>query len=177
MKSDITERLNIPEGINLEIENNIVKVKGPKGSNERKIFHPKVKIEKKDNVLILSSKKAKKKEKIFLNTLKAHIRNLIKGVRDGYEYKLRICSGHFPMNVSVHNNELIIKNFFGEKKPRKVRILNGAEVKVDGDIININGVDIDVVSQTASKIEQTTRRTGYDRRIYQDGIWIIKKAK
>ena len=177
MKVDITEKLKIPEEVTIEIENHTIKANGIKGSNKRKIFHPKIKIEKKDNFIILILKKATKREKTTLNTLKAHIRNLIQGVKEGYEYQLKICSGHFPMNVSIQNNELIIKNFFGEKKPRKTKIVEGAEVKVEGDIIKVTGVDIDSVSQTASKIEQTTRRTGYDRRIYQDGIWIIKKAK
>jgi len=177
MKTDITEKLKIPEGISVEIENDIIKANGPKGLNEKKIFHPKVKIEKKDNLIVLTSKKATKREKTILNTLKAHTKNLIKGVKEGYEYKLKICSGHFPMNISVQGKELIIKNFFGEKKPRKVKILEGAEVKIEGDIIKVNGIDINTVSQTASKIELTTRRTGYDRRIYQDGIWIIKGKK
>ena len=177
MKIDITENLKIPEGVNVEIEGYMVAVQGPKGKNEKKIFHPRVKIEKKEDIIRLTSKKATKKEKTFLNTLKAHIKNMLKGVKEGYEYKLKICSGHFPMNVSIQGKELVIKNFFGEKKPRKVKLPSEVQIKVDGDIISINGNDIDLVSQVASKIEQTTRRTGYDRRIYQDGIWIISKGK
>lgn len=177
MKLEIIEKLKVPEGVTVSIENNLIKANGPKGENIRKIFHPKIKIERKDDLIILNAKKATKKEKTILNTLKAHIRNLIQGVNEGYEYELKICSGHFPMNVSVQGNELIIKNFFGEKKPRKTKIPNGANVKIDGDIVKVSGIDIDVVSQTASKIELTTRRTGFDRRIYQDGIWMIKKAK
>tara|TARA_Y100000034_G_C6818925_1_gene368644 strand:- start:64 stop:597 length:534 start_codon:yes stop_codon:yes gene_type:complete len=177
MKLDITEKLRILEEVNVDIDDNIIKVKGPKGSNEKRVFHPRVKIENKDNLIILTSKKATKRDKTILNTLKAHIRNLMKGVKEGYEYQLKICSGHFPMNVSIQNDQLIIKNFFGEKKPRKVRILEGAEVKIEGDIIKVNGIDIDTVSQTASRIELTTKRNGFDRRIFQDGIWIIKKGK
>ena len=177
MKVDITEKLRIPEEVDAHIDNQIIKVKGPKGLNERRLFHPQVKIEKKDNLIIITAKKATKKEKTILNTIKAHIRNLMNGVKEGYEYQLKICSGHFPMNVSIQGDELTIKNFFGEKKPRKTRIPKGAEVKIDGDMIKVTGIDIDVVSQTASKIELTTRRTGFDRRIYQDGIWITKKAK
>lgn len=177
MKLDIIEKIEIPEGLSVDIIDHIVKIKGPKGLSEKKIFHPKIKIEKKDNQIILTSVNATKREKTILNTLKAHIRNIIKGTIEGYEYQLKVCSGHFPMNLSIQNNILTIKNFFGEKKPRKVKILDGAEAKIEGDIIKISGIDIDIVSQTASRIELTTRRTGFDRRIYQDGIWIIKKAK
>src|SRR3989344_2245830 len=109
MKLDIIEKLKIPDKVALEIDNHTVKVKGSKGSNEKKIFHPRVKIEKKDNSLILTAKKATKKEKTILNTLRAHLKNLMRGVDEGYEYQLKICSGHFPMNVSVQGDELIIK--------------------------------------------------------------------
>jgi len=177
MKLDITEKIKIPEELKVEINNDIIKVSGPKGSYEKKIFHPKVKLEKQDNIILLSTKKGTKREKTIINTLKAHIKNLIEGIKNGYEYQLKICSGHFPMNVSIQNDELVIKNFFGEKKPRKLKIPKGAELKIEGDIIKVNGVDIDIVSQTASRIEETTKRSNYDKRVYQDGIWIIKKAK
>ena len=177
MKIEITEKLKIPEGVTVNIESHSIKAKGPKGENSKVIFHPRINIEQKDDFIVLNAKKATKNEKTILNTLKAHIRNLVNGVKEAYEYELKICSGHFPMNVSVQGNELIIKNFFGEKKPRKAKILQGVEVKVEGDIIKVSGIDIDNVSQTASKIEQTTRRTGFDRRVYQDGIWLTKKAK
>jgi large subunit ribosomal protein L6 len=177
MKIDITERLKVPEGITVGIDKDIIKLKGPRGSNEKKMFHPRVKIEINDGIVELKSKKATKNEKTILNTLKAHIRNLMRGVNEGYEYRLKICSGHFPINVSIQNNELIIKNFFGEKKPRKIKIPKNVEVNIEGDIIKVTGVDINLISQTASKMEQATRRTGFDRRVYQDGLWIIKKAK
>ncbi len=177
MKIEITEKLRIPEGVTVNIEPHSIKAKGPKGENSKKLFHPRVKIEKNEDFIILNAKKATKNEKTILNTIKAHIRNLIHGVKEGYEYELKICSGHFPMNVSIQGDELIIKNFFGEKKPRKTKLPKDVEVKVEGDIIKVKGIDIDAVSQTASKIELTTRRTGFDRRVYQDGIWIIKKLK
>jgi len=177
MKIDITKKIEIPEGITLNIEKDMINVKGPKGENSRKIFHPRVSITKKDNDLILESKKASKREKKTLNTLRSHIRNLIKGVEEGYEYKLKICSGHFPMNVSVKDKEVIVKNFFGEKIPRKAKIIENVNVKIEGEIINVSGVDKENVSQTASNIELSTRRTKFDKRIFQDGIWITKKAK
>ena len=159
MKLDIIKKIEIPEGITLDIGKIIIKAKGPKGENQRKIFHPRVLIKKDNNEIILESKKASKREKTMLNTLKSHISNIIEGVKEGYEYKLKICSGHFPMNVSIQNKKVIIKNFFGEKIPRKAEILDNVDVKIEGDIITVRGTDKDNVSQTASNIEQSTRRT------------------
>jgi len=172
---DIQEKIIIPEGIEISLENNILKIKGPNGENQRKLLNPKIKISKKENYILLESKKPTKREKTVLNTFKAHIKNLIKGVNEKFSYSIKICSGHFPINVSLENNLLVIKNFFGEKKSRKAKILNGVEAKIKGNIINLESIDKEKVGQTASNIEQATRRCGFDRRIYQDGCWIIEK--
>jgi len=54
---------------------------------------------------------------------------MIRGVTEGYTYKLKICSGHFPMNVSLKGDVLEIKNFIGESVPRKLKIKEGSEEK------------------------------------------------
>lgn len=51
----------------------------------------------------------------MLGTIVAHIRNMINGVTKGYEYKLAIVYSHFPMNVKVEGNKIMITNFLGEK--------------------------------------------------------------
>ena len=79
------------------------------------------------------------------------------------------------MNVAIANNELVVKNFLGEKVPRTLILKSGAEVKVEGDLIVVESVSKEIAGQISSDIEQLTRRTGYDGRIFQDGIWIIVK--
>jgi large subunit ribosomal protein L6 len=120
--------------------------------------------------------KITKKEKRVIGTFAAHISNLIIGITDGFEYKLKICSGHFPMNVKVESEEVVIKNFLGEKVPRRARISSGVSVDIKGDIISVKATDIDAVSQTAARIEQSTRITNRDRRVFQDGCYITEKA-
>ena len=101
---------------------------------------------------------------------------MINGVLNQYTYTLKICSGHFPMNVSVVNDKVIIKNFFAEKIPREAKILPKVEVKINGDIITVKSADRELAGQTASNIEQACRITNRDRRIFMDGIYITSKA-
>ena len=175
-KKDLIETLEIPEGIKVAKENDFLIVTGPKGTIKKKFDSPKVKIELDENKITLISKSASKREKAVLLTYKAHLKNAFKGSTEGFTYKLKICSGHFPMNVSVQNDVLIIKNFLGEKVPRKVKLKYNVMVKVDGNIITVEGPDKEKVGQVAADIEQETRRSGFDKRIFQDGIYITEKA-
>ena len=172
----LTEEVEILEGVNVEIDGNIIRVKGPKGEIQRSLLHPKIKISKKDNKVILEAINATQREKVMIGTFKSHIKNLIKGVNEIYTYKLKVCSGHFPMSLAVEKNKLVIKNFIGEKIPRRAKILEGVEVKLEGDEVLVNGVDKEKVGQTAANIELATRIIGRDRRVFQDGIFITEKA-
>ena len=172
----IEEKISIPEDVNIEIIENTIKVKGHKGELKRILIHPKIKFELKDNTLNLSTTKPSQREKTMINTFKAHIKNMIKGVKENYIYKMKICSGHFPMNVSIKENNIIINNFLGEKIPRKSKILPNVKIDIQGDIIILESNNKESVGQTAANIEQATRVTNRDRRIFQDGIFIIEKA-
>ena len=112
MKADFKETIEIPEGVEVSIEDSLLTFKGSKGEIKRKLLNPHIKIFKKDNVIILEVKKGTKREKVMINTFKAHINNMIKGVTEGFVYKMKICSSHFPMTVNVQGNGIIIKNFF-----------------------------------------------------------------
>ncbi len=177
-KKIYTTQLEIPEGINFEVVNNKVNIKASKGILERTFVNPRVKITKEGNLILFNTKegiKFSQKDKMTMNSYKAHIKNMFFGVTKGYTAKVKICSGHFPMNVSLDGNNVSIKNFLGEKVPRKAPIMDGVKVQVQGDIILITGLDKERVGQTAATIEQTTRITNRDRRIFQDGCYIILK--
>ena len=176
-KNFIEEKIIIPEEVDLAIDNALIKIKGPKGENQRKFALTLVEIKKEDKNLIFKTARKTKKEKRMLYTTKSHIQNLINGVLNEYTYELKILSSHFPMNVSISNDTLLIKNFLGEKIPRKAKILPGVNLKIEGDIVKLKGTDIEATGQTASNIEQACRITNRDRRLFNDGIWIINKAK
>lgn len=171
----IVEEIQIPKGIQINIEKLVMTVKGPKGEVKRYIRNPTLIIKKETDKIIFTANKSSKKEKKEINTYVAHLKNMINGATNGHQYELKICSGHFPMNVSIVNGELVIKNFIGEKNPRRLKIKTGATVKVEGDIVSVEHIDIELAGQTAADIEQLTRRPGFDPRIFQDGIYITKK--
>lgn len=172
---ELEEEILLPSEVQCEIANGFVKIKGPKGSASKKLDVPGVAVSKGDGKVIIHSKYGRKKGKKLVGTFKAHIKNMIKGVIEGSTYKLKICSGHFPMNVSVSGKEFVIKNFLGEKTPRKTKILEGAEVKIDGTIITVESSNKEISGQMAANIERLAKIRKKDLRIFQDGIYIISK--
>jgi len=171
----IYEEIEILPEVNAKLEKGLITMSGPKGEAKKDFHNPLIQIELKENKLILTSKRFTKREKKLLGTFRAHIKNLMKGALEGHTYKLKICSSHFPMNVALNNGELIVKNFFGGKHPRKLKIKTGAEVKVAGSDITIYSCSKETAGQVAADIESLTRITNKDRRIFQDGIYIIEK--
>ncbi len=169
------ESLEIPEGITFELNEGQIIIKGLKGEVRKNLFHPKVKLSIQDNTLKFEAKKYSKQTKKIVHTFKAHILNAFKGAKEGHTYKLRICSGHFPMSVSVKGDTFEVKNFIGEKVPRTTKIKLDTTVKIDGTEITVNGLNKENVGQMAATIENLMKRPGFDKRIFQDGIYIIEK--
>jgi len=176
MKKELYQKIEIPEGIEAEVEGNKIIIKGKEGTNERKFDFAKLSVEKKGNEIIIGNKKSSKKEKRRMNTIAAHIKNMMKGTQKVFEYKLKVCFSHFPITVEVKGNEALIKNFLGERVPRKVKIPKGAEVKVEKEIITVTSPSIEIAGQTAANFENVTRIAKRDRRVFQDGIFITSKA-
>ncbi len=172
----VRKEVEIPEGVNVEIKDGMVSVEGEKGRIERILYHPKIKMEKVDNKIVIECEFARKKEAALVGTFAAHIRNMIKGVTEGFVYRMKIVYSHFPMKVNVKDSEVIIENFLGEKFPRKAKIFGNVKVQVKGDEVIIEGINREEVGQTAANIEFATKVKNRDIRVFQDGIYIVSKG-
>jgi len=176
MKEELFQKIEIPEEVEVNIDGDILNVKGKEGKVKRTFNINNLIFEKKNNEIIIGSKNATKKEKKLMNTIVAHIKNMIRGVQQKFEYKLKVCFSHFPITVEINENEVVIKNFLGERIPRKLKILENVDVKVDREIITVSSISKESAGQTAANFETATRIRNKDKRIFQDGIFIINKS-
>lgn len=176
-EKNLKHEIELPEGLKAEYsEEGVLTIEGPQGKVTKILDHPKIEIKIEENKIKLTPKKFTKNEKILVNTFRGHVNNMIKGAQEQYTYKLKICSSHFPMTVTIDGDTLTIKNLFGEKVPRKAKILEGAKVQIEGEIITITSNNKEIAGQTAANMEQSTRITNRDRRVFADGLWITEKA-
>jgi len=175
MKKDLKEELEIPEKTQVTINKTVITIKGPEGEAQKNLNNKKIEIKIEGSKLTLSAQKATQREKRIMYAIKAHLKNMMRGVNDPHIYELKICSSHFPITAVVEKNKLTVKNFLGESKPREIEIKQGAQVKVEGDKITVTSTSKELAGQTAASIEQLCRVTNKDRRIFQDGIWLTMK--
>ena len=173
MHLDLKEEIEIPGNVEINLKDSVLFITGPKGKLERRFP---LKMNHEGKKIIIEIKNGTKRDKNMLKTTVAHIKNMLNGVLEGYNYALQVCSVHFPMNVSATKEFVTIKNFLGETKERRAFILPNVTVEIKGDIVKVNSPDKEAAGQTAANIELATRVTSRDRRIFQDGIWIIEKA-
>ena len=175
MKKNLMREVEIPQGYEAVVRGNEVSVKGNGREISRKFDSGKVQIKVSDGKIKLEAKSATRRESKIMGTVWAHINNMVRGISEGFEYKMEICNIHFPMNVKVDGDRVVIKSFLGEKSERRAKILPEVRVEVKGNEILISSHDREAAGQTAANIEKATKLTGRDRRIFQDGIFITGK--
>ena len=163
------------EGASAKYDGEFMTVEGPKGTITKKLRYPNVSIKVEDGKVVIGTDKLTKKEKKVISTYRAHVKNLVKGVNEGFEYKLAVVFSKFPMTVEHKGGEFIVKNLLGEKVPRVMTIPEGVEVDVKGNEVYVRGIDKELVGQCAANMEQLCRVTHLDRRVVQDGVFITNK--
>lgn len=174
---EISKTILLPEDVEVRVEGKKVTVKGEKGVLTRDFTHAPVSIEANGKTMRIWASWPRKKETAMVGTVYSHIQNMITGVKKGFTYKLKIVFSHFPISIKVQNKVVVIENFTGERRARRVKIIGDVKVTVQSEDIIVQGVNIEDVSQTAANIEQATRVKRKDPRVFLDGIYIYEKTE
>ena len=167
--------VEFPAGVKVKLEEKKITVTGEKGEVVRDFNHSKLELTLKDGGLRVWVVSPKKKKASLVTTISSHVRNMIKGVTQGFTYKLKIVFVHFPMTVRIQNKKVLIQNFLGERKHREAEIIGKVNVSVERDDVIVKGVDIEEVGQTAANIQQATKIRNKDLRKFMDGVYVYSK--
>jgi large subunit ribosomal protein L6 len=177
MAAEKIREVEVPEGVTVSISGATLTAKGQKGQLAREFRYPGITLRVNDGKVVVETKKEEKQTKATVGTFASHVKNMVKGVSEGYEYHMKIVYAHFPIQVKVEGKEKVsIGNFLGERKARYASIVGDTKVVIQGAEVVLSGASKEAVGQTAANIEQACKIRKRDPRVFQDGIYITRKA-
>ncbi|NLX61429.1 MAG: 50S ribosomal protein L6 [Tissierellia bacterium] len=150
--------IEIPSGVEVKIdENNLVQVKGPKGTLEEKL-DPKMEIKIEDNIITVNRPNETKKYKSLHGLTRTLIQNMIVGVTEGYEKKLEIVGTGY--RAQKQGKKLVLN--LGYSHPIEMEDPEGIEVEVPSQTqIVVKGIDKQLVGNYAAKIRDLRKPEPY----------------
>lgn len=172
---EISRTVQVPDGVEIRLEEKKITVKGTKGTLSRDFSGVPISIDSNGNVVRISAEWPRKKEAALVGTLYSHVLNMVKGVQKGFTYKIKIVFSHFPISAKVQGKSVLIENFTGERRARRAKIIGDVKVRVEAEDIVVQGLNLEDVSQTAANIEQATRVRRKDPRVFLDGLYVYER--
>lgn len=150
-------KIVIPEGVNVSLEDNLVKVSGKLG--ELSLELPSViKMEINDNEITLTRINELKTSKAMHGTTNANITNMIKGVTEGYRKNLEIIGVGYRFNLQ--GNKLVISA--GYSHPVEMNIPEGLKLEaVSNTEISVFGISKELVGEYAANVRKVRQPEPY----------------
>lgn len=140
--------LEIPEGVEIQQDNNSITVKGPKGELTR-TFHKDMTVKIEDNVLTVERPSDHKEHRALHGTTRSLIANMVEGVSKGYEKSLEIIGVGY--RAQKQGNNVVINA--GYSHPVEVPNREGIEIEVPSNTkLTVKGIDKELVGAVAAKI-------------------------
>ena len=138
--------IQIPSNVDVKIEGDRISVKGPKGALSR-IIHSSILVEKDENVLAVKPKESKNSSALW-GLSRALIFNMVHGVSEGYSKILEIEGVGY--RAQMQGEKLVLQ--LGFSHMIELSIPEGISINVDGNTIEVSGIDKYLVGQVAANI-------------------------
>ncbi len=164
--------INIPDGIEVKIDDSKITFKGKKEIKELET-HGRVGIKMQDKQLVFSSLDNMPQSRAFWGTYRALANNIVIGLDSGFTKVLEINGVGYKASVSGKILELAL----GFSHPIKYPIPNNVEISVEKNTITIKGSDKQQIGQIAAEIREFRPPEPYKGKgvKYSDEV-ILRKA-
>ena len=142
--------IEVPSGVEVEIEPGMVKVKGPKGELSQEISRD-ITVEIEDGTIKVSRPTDRGPHRALHGLTRSLVQNMVTGVTDGYEKHLEIQGVGYRAQSKGKGIELAL----GYSHPVSVEAPEGIELDVpEPTAIVVRGIDKQKVGQVAANIRE-----------------------
>jgi large subunit ribosomal protein L6 len=162
----------IADNVKTSLEGRVITITGPKGELTYK-HRPSINVEIIDGKIIVSVKRTTKSSAGYFGLTRTIIDNMVKGVTDGFEKKLEFHGVGY--RAAMESRDLVMH--LGFSHPVRYVPREGIDVKVEKNIITVNGIDKQLVGQTAAEIRDLKKPEPYKGKgIRYEGEHVRRKA-
>ena len=165
--------ITVPANVELNIDGQLVTVKGPKGELSLTVSAP-ITVAKDENTVTVSRPNDGREARSLHGLTSTLINNLIIGVTEGYEKKLEIHGTGYRVQAKGNTLELAL----GYSHPISVEAPEGITLSVEGNNkITVAGIDKQHVGEVAANIRKLRKTEPYKGKgIRYAGERILRKA-
>ena len=158
--------INVPENVKVTVDRTEIAVEGPKGKLNQAVS-PAIDVNFADGIITVKRPSDQKHHKSLHGLTRSLIANMVMGVTEGFEKRLRVVGTGYRAEVDSQN-QLVLN--VGYSHPVTFTPAEGITLSVNGSEtidgqphipITISGIDKQLVGQTAASIRQIKKPEVY----------------
>lgn len=164
--------IEIPNGVDVKLDNSVITVKGPKGTLSREI-HKEIKVTVEENTILVERPSDHKLHRSLHGTTRSVVSNMVSGVTNGFSKTLELVGVGYRASKS---GEKLVLNV-GYSHPVEITPEPGIDFEVPSNTkIIVNGINKERVGEYAAKIRSVREPEPYKGKgIKYEGERIIRK--
>ena len=143
--------ISIPEDIKVSLDDNVISFEGKLGKSSSTLPQG-IEVDLKDNLLHFTGE-----NKAMLGTVYANVKNEIIGNTKGFEKKLELVGTGYKANVNGKTLVLAL----GYSHDINFQIPDGISIKVEKNLVTVNGTSKQLVGQVAAEIKSFRKPEPY----------------
>jgi large subunit ribosomal protein L6 len=165
--------IEIPSGVDVQVDDALVTVKGPRGTLSRRL-HPEMRIVREENALRVERPSDESFHRSLHGLTRTLVANMVEGVTKGYEKRLQIVGVGYRVVMKGSDLEIAV----GYSHPVVVACPEGIEFEVPtATQIVVRGNDKEMVGQVAASIRKIRKPEPYKGKgIRYENEYVRKKA-
>lgn len=138
----------VPKGVTVELTNNTVVVKGPKGELRRDL-HPEMQVALADGQVTVTRPSDEKRHKALHGLTRTLVQNMVDGVSTGYKKTLELQGVGYKAESKPYGVNLVV----GYSHPVEFKAPEGIKIVVENPTtVRIEGANKEIVGQVAAEI-------------------------
>lgn len=165
--------ITIPEGVEVKIDKNVLEAKGPKGVLTLEI-NPETEVKLEEKSVIVKKARNSKEASALWGLTRSLVKNILVGVKEGFEKKLELQGVGFRM--SVQGKKLVMA--LGFSHPVEMSIPEDLKVAIlENNVLSVWGIDRQKVGQYAANIRALKKVEPYKGKGFRyQGEKVIRKV-